>query len=253
MSARAPLEAPVFPATPEAMARAVVPTAAGGLLLGTTRSESGSAPVAISAFSWTPTRLVVDDVELGRIIALRALALGARVAVGTTRPAAWQPLVRVAGEAAHRITVGEGISRGSGLASAQSPVLLVRDRISDPRRVPGARQAQNDLIAVEAAAAGPWRCLVTVTRSVSAVDPAASLALGRAHVALLANGSTPLLEAFCDGLGLDPAAARRMLPEPAAAVAGQDEGPAHTHLLLARRGPVTRVQVAPTEIERRMR
>lgn len=208
--------------------------------------------MAVGAFDWLPTRMVVDDIELGRILALRALALGARVAVGTTRPEAWQPLVRIAGEAGHRITVGQGVSRGSGLASAQSPVLLVRDRIGDPRKVPGARQAQSDLMAVEAAAAGPWRCLVTVTRSVSSVDPAAALALDRAHVALIANGSTQLLDAFCSGLELDPVVTRRLLPESAVAV-GEASGNEPTHLLLARRGPVTRLRISPTEIERRMR
>lgn len=130
-------------------------------------------------------------------------------------------------------------------------MLLVGDRIGDLRRVAGASPAQSDLIAVEAASSGPWRCLLTVTRSVSSVDPAVSLALGRAHAALLAHESTPLLEAFCAGLGLDPATASRQLPEPGTAL-GDASSPRHTHLLLARRGPVTPVRIQPTEIERRM-
>ncbi len=71
----------------------VEPTvAAAGLMLGTNRH---GAPVVARLFRPEPTRAVlVGGIRCAQLVAVRALALGARVVVQTARPQAWEPFSR---------------------------------------------------------------------------------------------------------------------------------------------------------------
>ncbi|MGH3481176.1 MAG: hypothetical protein ACRDQD_30685, partial [Nocardioidaceae bacterium] len=68
----------------------------GGMVLGSSPKDE---PLSVSVLRAEPTRLVlVGGLYLARQVALRAMATGAWVVVGTGRPAAWQLLTRAAGE-----------------------------------------------------------------------------------------------------------------------------------------------------------
>jgi hypothetical protein len=68
----------------------------GGMVLGSGPKDE---PLSVSVLRAEPTRLVlVGGLYLARQVALRAIAIGAWVVVGTGRPAAWQVLTRAAGE-----------------------------------------------------------------------------------------------------------------------------------------------------------
>lgn len=87
--------APEFVVAP-ALLDAVSPSGAGGgMVLGCgARGE----PITVSVLRATPTRVVVVGGRyLARQVALRAMATGAWIMVGTDRPAAWQALVKAAG------------------------------------------------------------------------------------------------------------------------------------------------------------
>jgi hypothetical protein len=67
----------------------------GGMVLG---SGVKGEPLTVSVLRSAPTRMVaVGGLYLARQIALRAMATGAWIIIATGRPAAWQPVVRAAG------------------------------------------------------------------------------------------------------------------------------------------------------------
>jgi hypothetical protein len=67
----------------------------GGMVLG---SGMQGEPLTVSVLRPAPTRMVmVGGLYLARQIALRAMATGAWIIIATGRPAAWQPIVRAAG------------------------------------------------------------------------------------------------------------------------------------------------------------
>lgn len=88
--------APEFLVSPE-MLDAVSPSGdRGGMVIG---SGMNNEPLAVSVLRPSPTRIVcVGGLYLARQLALRAMATGAWVVVATARPAAWQVLVKAAGE-----------------------------------------------------------------------------------------------------------------------------------------------------------
>ncbi|MGH3797530.1 MAG: hypothetical protein ACRDSP_21895 [Pseudonocardiaceae bacterium] len=88
--------APEFLVSPS-MLDAVSPAGdRGGMVLGSGPKDE---PLSVSVLRAEPTRLVlVGGLYLARQVALRAMATGAWVVVGTGRPAAWQLLTRAAGE-----------------------------------------------------------------------------------------------------------------------------------------------------------
>ncbi|GGJ95636.1 hypothetical protein GCM10010123_26850 [Pilimelia anulata] len=149
--ARLPGAAPA----PAALAPAVP---AAGLLLGADRA---GAPVPVRLFRPEPTRLLlVGGVGAARLLALRALAVGARVVVRTTRAAAWAPLAGAAGSAA--VTVA--------LPGAPLPA-LPPDPLHPLLTVIDAGPAAHDLPADAA-----WHAQAIVRDEVAAVD-SATLAL----------------------------------------------------------------------------
>ncbi|MBL7260953.1 type VII secretion protein EccE [Paractinoplanes lichenicola] len=103
-----------------------LPVGASGLMLG--RNRHGS-PVVIRLFRPEQTRaLLVGGVRAAQLVALRAMALGARVVVQTARPRAWEPFVRgaaVPGESIAVVPPGRPIEIAPG--SALHPLLIVVD------------------------------------------------------------------------------------------------------------------------------
>ena len=103
-----------------------LPVSAGGLMLGSNRHGS---PVVIRLFRPEQTRaLLVGGVRAAQLIALRAMALGARVVVQTARPQGWEPFVRgaaVPGESIAVVPPGRAFEIAPG--SALHPLLVVVD------------------------------------------------------------------------------------------------------------------------------
>jgi type VII secretion protein EccE len=103
-----------------------LPVSAAGLMLGSNRHGN---PVVIRLFRPEQTRaLLVGGVRCAQLIALRAMALGARVVVQTARPQAWDPFVRgaaVPGESIAVVAPGRVIEIAPG--SALHPLLVVVD------------------------------------------------------------------------------------------------------------------------------
>ncbi|MGX6605398.1 type VII secretion protein EccE [Micromonosporaceae bacterium Da 78-11] len=103
-----------------------LPVGAAGLMLGSNRHGS---PVVIRMFRPEQTRaLLVGGVACAQLVALRAMALGARVVVQTARPQAWEPFVRgaaVPGESIAVVPPGRAVEIAPG--SALHPLLVVVD------------------------------------------------------------------------------------------------------------------------------
>jgi hypothetical protein len=97
-----------------------------GLMLGVNRHHL---PVIARLFRPEQTRvLLVGGVRCAQLVAVRAMALGARVVVQTARPQAWDPFVRgvaVPGESIAIVMPGARIDITPG--SALRPLLLVVD------------------------------------------------------------------------------------------------------------------------------
>ncbi|MFI7539672.1 type VII secretion protein EccE [Actinoplanes sp. NPDC049599] len=103
-----------------------LPIAPAGLMIGSNRRGE---PVIARLFRPEQTRaLLVGGVRCAQLVALRAMALGARVVVQTARPQAWEPFVRgaaVPGEAITVIPPGRAVEIPPG--SALHPLLVVVD------------------------------------------------------------------------------------------------------------------------------
>jgi type VII secretion protein EccE len=103
-----------------------LPVAASGLMLG--RNRQGE-PVVARLFRAEQTRaLLVGGVRCAQLIALRAMALGARVVVQTARPQAWSPFLRgaaVPGELIALIPPGRVVDIPAG--SVLHPLLVIVD------------------------------------------------------------------------------------------------------------------------------
>jgi ESX secretion system protein EccE len=97
-----------------------------GLMIGNNRQGG---PVVARSFRPEQTRaLMVGGFRCAQLLALRAMALGARVVVQTARPHVWEPFVRgaaVPGESIAVIPPGRSIGIAAG--SALYPVFLVVD------------------------------------------------------------------------------------------------------------------------------
>jgi type VII secretion protein EccE len=103
-----------------------LPVSSAGLMLGSNRHGM---PVIARLFRPEQTRaLLVGGVRGAQLVALRAMALGARVVVQTARPRAWEPFVRgaaVPGESIAVVPPGRAIEIPPG--SALHPLLVVVD------------------------------------------------------------------------------------------------------------------------------
>jgi hypothetical protein len=97
-----------------------------GLMLGNNRH---GAPVIARLFRPEQTRmLLIGGVPCAQVVALRAMALGARVVVQTARPQAWEPFVRgaaVPGESIAVVPPGRALDIPPG--TALHPLLVVVD------------------------------------------------------------------------------------------------------------------------------
>ncbi|MFE9428866.1 hypothetical protein ACFYNO_38645 [Kitasatospora sp. NPDC006697] len=78
--------------------------------------------------------VLVGGVWTAQILALRAAAVGARVAVETARPQFWAPLAQAAGGGQPCVTVHQIGRLGAQGASVAAPVLVVRDLGPRPPR-----------------------------------------------------------------------------------------------------------------------
>ncbi|MFE9202664.1 type VII secretion protein EccE [Micromonospora sp. NPDC007230] len=134
-----------------------------GLMVGTNRRGGA---VTVRLFRPGATRLLlVGGARAAQLIALRALALGARVVVQTARPRVWEPFVRGVGGAVPLIPPGRPVGGAPG--SPLQPLLLVVD--AGP-------------VSPEAGPEAPWRSVLVVRDELT---PADSAALARADLAIL--------------------------------------------------------------------
>lgn len=92
--------------------------------------------------------VLVGGLWTAQLIALRAAATGARIAVETGRPQAWAPMAQAAGGGQPCVTVHQVGRLGAQGASVASPVLVVRDL--------GARPPRSRL------SASPWQTTLTL-------------------------------------------------------------------------------------------
>ncbi|MFC7548788.1 hypothetical protein [Plantactinospora sp. GCM10030261] len=108
-----------------ALARFRTPASANGLILGVDQQK---AAVAVPFFRYEPTRVaVIGGVWAGKLIAFRALALGARVAVITAEPFLWQGFGERATGRQDRVTIFAAEQHLAFNATAHQPVLVVHD------------------------------------------------------------------------------------------------------------------------------
>ncbi|MET8838261.1 type VII secretion protein EccE [Micromonospora sp. NPDC004540] len=158
---------------PLAVARAATPVGPELSALELTLGESGlmvganrhGGAVTVRLFRPATTRLLlVGGVRAAQLLTLRALALGARVAVQTTRPRAWEPFVRGVGAVP---LVPPGRPVGGPPGSPLRPLLLVLD--AGP-------------VSAEAGPAAAWQSVLVVRDELTPADTAA---LARADLAIL--------------------------------------------------------------------
>lgn len=127
-----------------------------GLMVG--RSQNGG-PVLLRLFRPEPTRaLLVGGLPGAQMLAFRAMAVGARVLVRTTRPHAWEPFVRGAAVPGDSITIlppGRPFDAPAG--SVRQPTLTVLDTGSAPAGPEPARDAG-------------WQTILTVRDEFGASD-----------------------------------------------------------------------------------
>ncbi|PSK61557.1 hypothetical protein B0E53_06539 [Micromonospora sp. MH33] len=163
---------------PLAVARAAAPPAGpelaalelalgeSGLMVGANRHGGA---VTVRLFRPTTTRLLlVGGVRAAQLLTLRALALGARVAVQTTRPRVWEPFVRGVGAPGGAVPlVPPGRPVGGAPGSPLQPLLLVVDAGPVPPVI---------------GPAAAWQSVLVVRDELTPADTAA---LARADLAIL--------------------------------------------------------------------
>ncbi|WP_425255628.1 type VII secretion protein EccE [Micromonospora chaiyaphumensis] len=137
-----------------------------GLMVGANRHGGA---VTVRLFRPAPTRLLlVGGVHAAQLLTLRALALGARVAVQTTRPRVWEPFVRGVGAPGGAVPlVPPGRPVGGAPGTPLRPLLLVVDAGPVPPEV---------------GPAAAWQSVLVVRDELTRADTAA---LARADLAIL--------------------------------------------------------------------
>ncbi|WP_345151636.1 type VII secretion protein EccE [Micromonospora maritima] len=154
------------PATGSPPAELDLPAGGGGLVVGANRRGG---PLTVRLFRPAPTRMVlVGGVPAAQLLVLRSLALGARVAVQTARPDAWERFVRGVGAPAGGVPLlPPGRPVGGAPGSPLRPLLLVVDTGPVPP---------------EAGPAAAWQSVLVVRDELT---PADAPALARADLAVL--------------------------------------------------------------------
>ncbi|MEU4565762.1 type VII secretion protein EccE [Micromonospora sp. NPDC023956] len=143
-----------------------LPLGSAGLMLGANRHGR---PVTLRLFRPEPTRIVlVGGVRAAQLVAVRAMALGARVVVQTARPRVWEPFVRGVGVPGGAITMlPPGRPPGAVAGTPLHPLLLVVD--AGP-------------VSTDPAPGAGWQASLVVRDELTPSDAAV---LGRADLAVL--------------------------------------------------------------------
>lgn len=132
--------------SPEDLGALSFPVGDDGVVIGVDPQQQ---PAVLGLFRPTSYELVlVGGMWTAQIIALRAAATGARIAVETGRPQAWAPMAQAAGGGQPCVTIHQVGRLGAQGASVASPVLVVRDL--------GARPPRSRL------SAAPWQTTLTL-------------------------------------------------------------------------------------------
>lgn len=132
--------------TREQLRAMALPIGDDGVVIGT---DGQGSPAVVGMFRPSAYDIVlIGGVWTAQLIALRAAATGARVAVETGRLQAWAPVAQAAGGGQPCVTVHPVGRIGPQGASVAAPVLVVRDC--------GARPARSRL------SAGPWQTTLTL-------------------------------------------------------------------------------------------
>jgi hypothetical protein len=138
-------------ASRSALAQLRISTPGTGLILGADRQQG---PVSVRFFRPEPTRIaLVGGAWAGQLVTFRALALGARVAVVTADPQAWQGFGERATGRGDRVAVLSAEQPLAVTASAQQPILVVYDL--------------GQLGATAPQPLGPWQTQLTILRQLS--------------------------------------------------------------------------------------
>jgi len=131
-----------------ALSRLRITAGGTGLVLGTDREEQ---PVIVRFFRPEPTLVtLVGGAWAARLLAFRALALGARLAVLTVEPAFWEGLGEQATGRGDRMAVTSGERQLAVTGAAHEPILIVYDLGTAGPTAP--------------APPGPWQTRLTVLR-----------------------------------------------------------------------------------------
>lgn len=164
-----------------------LPIGSAGLMIGTNRHGT---PITARLFRAETTRVtLVGGVRAAQLLALRAMALGARIVVQTARPRAWEPFVRGASAPGETIAlIPPGRPVGGPPGGPLQPLLVVVDVgpvAADPHPGPG------------------WHAVLVVRDELTSADVDA---LARADLVLL-QPLRPDEAALAGGtLGLGPSA-----------------------------------------------
>ncbi|MEH1130716.1 hypothetical protein [Micromonospora sp. CPCC 206061] len=138
-------------ASRSALAQLRIASPGTGLILGADRQQG---PVSVRFFRPEPTRIaLVGGAWAGQLVTFRALALGARVAVVTADPQAWQGFGERATGRGDRVAVLSAEQPLAVTASAQQPILVVYDL--------------GQLGATAPQPLGPWQTQLTILRQLS--------------------------------------------------------------------------------------
>lgn len=143
----------VLPA--DAVDRLSLPIGDDGVVIGV---DAEGQPAVLGLNRPTPYDVVlIGGLWTAQVLALRAAATGARVAVETGRPQAWMQMVHAMGGGQNGLAVHEVGRVPPQGASAGNPVLVVRDC--------GMRPPRGRVVS------GPWQALLTLLPYLSPVAP----------------------------------------------------------------------------------
>lgn len=226
---------------PAAVRTAAPPSGWGGLVLGF--AEDGR-PVPVRLFRTEPTRAVMSSLDVVRVAAMRALAVGADLRVGTSRPSAWAAVARLGVEGSHQVSVVNGPVRTSRPGTVHVPVLVVRDAVGEGRRdgatSPFGDTGQIPVVRMPGAGLpGAWTARVTVVREPA--RPASASLLAAADLAVLGRLEAPEAETVSAALAAPHATARMLTTLPQGWM-----------LLVPKGGQPLAVEMRPSAVERQM-
>jgi hypothetical protein len=170
---------------PAELAALAVPMDDDGVIVGVDAQQQ---PCVLGMFRPSPYDIVlVGGVWTAQLLALRAAATGARVAVETGRAQLWGPLAQAAGGGQPCVTVHQVGRIGPQGPSVAAPVLVVRDC--------GARPPRSRL------AAAPWQTSLTL---LPYLGPGAERLLGAANLIGVQRVSPQEAEIVGRTLGVPP-------------------------------------------------